>query len=94
MSSFDSKTIYADTDSIYTKGDIQMASHYHEITEKSHPNTMYGKMAHKVAGWQQLPDNILDMPVRQALEVMDDAITNGFEFRLQGSTILYREVQS
>ena len=62
MSSFNSKIIYADSDS---------ANH----------------------GWQKLPDHLLALTVQEFQEVMDDGLANGFEFRLQGSTILYREVQ-
>lgn len=61
MSSFDSKTIYADSDS-----------------------AKYG--------WDKLPDHLLDITVRELQEIMDDGLSNGFEFRLQGSTILFREV--
>ena len=62
LSSFDSITIYHDTDSVYH-------------------------------GWQKLPPHLLALTVQEFQEVMDDGLANGFEFRLQGSTILYREVQ-
>ena len=44
--------------------------------------------------WQKLPDHLLALTVQEFQEVMDDGLANGFEFKLQGSTILYREVQS
>lgn len=46
-----------------------------------------------VTGWQKLPDHLLALTVREFQEVMDDGLVNGFEFRLQGSTIIFREVQ-
>lgn len=44
--------------------------------------------------WQKLPDHLLTLTVQEFQEVMDDGLANGFEFRIQGSTIEYREVQS
>ena len=44
--------------------------------------------------WQKLPDYLLTLTVQEFQEVISDGLANGFEFRLQGSTIEYREVQS
>ena len=61
---------------------------------KTKLNSMYGEMVTKSHGWEKLPDHLLALTVREFEEIMDDGLANGFEFRLQGSTILYREVQS
>lgn len=66
-----------------------------ELKEMAKNNkTLYHDTDSVVHGWQKLPDHILSLTVREFQEVMDDALANGFEFRLQGSIILYREVQS
>ncbi len=53
---------------------------------------MYTLYEQSIQGWSKLPDHLLDITVRELEEIMDDGLTNGFEFRLQGSTILFREV--
>ena len=55
--------------------------------------SMYTLYEQSVRGWQKLPDHLLALTVQEFQEVMDDGLANGFEFLLQGSTILYREVQ-
>lgn len=60
---------------------------------KLHLSSMYGEMVTMPQGWQKLPPHLLALTVQEFQEVMDDGLANGFEFRLQGSTILYREVQ-
>ena len=55
--------------------------------------SLYTLYEQSLQGWQKLPDHLLALTVREFEAVMDDGLANGFEFRLQGSTIIYREVQ-
>lgn len=70
-----------------------MKMNKHDYEGKFQKNSVYGQMVNPQHGWQKLPDHLLALTVREFQEVMDDGLANGFEFRLQGSTILYREVQ-
>lgn len=42
-------------------------------------------------GWTDLTNLMLAHTVHDMTEIMDDALANGFEFKLQGSHIYYRE---
>lgn len=55
--------------------------------------SMYTLYEQSIQGWSKLPNEILDKTVRELQDIIDDGLTNGFEFRLQGSTIIFREVQ-
>ena len=89
-------------DSKYCK--LHLASVYGEMIRKDltkeYKNMFEGKQVEYVDSdsctytWQELPHHLLTLTVQEFQEVMDDGLANGFEFKLQGSTILYREVQS
>lgn len=44
-----------------------------------------------LTGWTDLTDLMLAHTVHDMTEIIDDALANGFEFKLQGSHIYYRE---
>ena len=79
--------VYHDTDSVKVTVDPSFLM-------KNKMNKEYGMFVTGSHGWQKLPDHLLALTVQEFQEVMDDGLANGFEFRLQGSTILYREVHS
>ena len=45
----------------------------------------------ELTGWTDLTDLMLAHTVHDMTEIIDDALANGFEFKLQGSHIYYRE---
>lgn len=45
-----------------------------------------------LTGWTDLTELFQTHTVHDMTEVMDDALANGFEFKLQGSHIYYREL--
>lgn len=47
--------------------------------------------ANDLTGWTDLTDLMLAHTVHDMTEIIDDALANGFEFKLQGSHIYYRE---
>ena len=42
-------------------------------------------------GWEDLSKLMRRLTVLELTDLMDDALANGFEFKLQGSHIYYRE---
>lgn len=44
-----------------------------------------------LTGWTDLTELLFTHTVHDMVEIMDDALANGFEFKLQGSHIYYRE---
>jgi hypothetical protein len=44
-----------------------------------------------LTGWTDLTEQLQTRPVHVMTKIMDDALANGFEFKLQGSHIYYRE---
>ena len=77
-----------------------------EITEeqskeiaKRFTNYIYGfKNAHvfykdtdSVNPWQEIPLFMKDMTVEQLFEIIDDAVANGFEFKVENTRLLWRE---
>lgn len=44
-----------------------------------------------LTGWTDLSELLQTHTVHDMTEIMDDALANGFEFKLQGSHIYYRE---
>lgn len=44
-----------------------------------------------LTGWTDLTELLQAHTVHDMMEIMDDALANGFEFKLQGSHIYYRE---
>lgn len=42
-------------------------------------------------GWTDLTTIMRRLTVLELTDIMDDALANGFEFKLQGSHIYYRE---
>ena len=77
---------YHNTDSFHIVNTIDMLQGAPKGTSAY---TLYEQSVH---GWQKLPDHLLNITVQELQEIMDDGLSNGFEFRLQGSTILFREV--
>lgn len=47
--------------------------------------------ANDLIGWTDLTNLLQAHTVHEMTEIMDDALANGFEFKLQGSHIYYRE---
>ena len=78
---------YHDTDSFHIANTLDLLQGAPKGT------SAYTLYEQSVQGWEKLPDHLLALTVREFEEVMDDGLANGFEFRLQGSTIIYREVQ-
>ena len=44
-----------------------------------------------LTGWTDLTELFYSDTVQKVTELIDDALANGFEFKLQGSHIYYRE---
>lgn len=44
-----------------------------------------------LTSWTDLTELFYNDTVQKVTELMDDALANGFEFKLQGSHIYYRE---
>lgn len=44
-----------------------------------------------LTGWTDLTELFYNYTVQKITELIDDGLTNGFEFKLQGSHIYYRE---
>ena len=44
-----------------------------------------------LTGWTDLTELLQAYTVHDMMEIMDDGLANGFEFKLQGSHIYYRE---
>lgn len=44
-----------------------------------------------LTGWTDLTELLFTHTVHNMTEIIDDALANGFEFKLQGSHIYYRE---
>lgn len=78
--------VYHDTDSFHMVNTLDLAQGAPKGT------SAYTLYEQSVQGWQKLPDSILDLTVRELQDIIDDGITNGFEFKLQGSTIIFLEV--
>lgn len=54
-------------------------------------NTNEQSNANDLTGWADLTEIVLAHTVHEMTEIIDDGLTNGFEFKLQGSHIYYRE---
>ena len=44
-----------------------------------------------LTGWTDLTELFYNDTLQKVTELIDDGLTNGFEFKLQGSHIYYRE---
>ena len=54
-------------------------------------NLYYEQLQNQSEGWSDLTRLLETHTVHDMIEIMDDALANGFEFKLQGSHIYYRE---
>lgn len=54
-------------------------------------NTNEQSNANDLTGWADLTELFYNDTVQIVTELIDDALANGFEFKLQGSHIYYRE---
>ncbi len=54
-------------------------------------NSLNDSQENDLIGWTDLSVAVADISVQRMTDLIDDGLTNGFEFMLQGSHIYYRE---
>lgn len=83
----------------YLKQEVDLSKLF-KFALKSMFNKQYGQMFKYVdtdtmkeidEGWREIPAFLYDNSLEKFSEIMDDAESNGFEFKFKGTKVYYRE---